>query len=173
MKRHDADELRGYAEEGLCLKDIAEETGRSYDCVRFAAKRHGINVRAELCQTIRTRAEGMKPGEAVDYLLWQFDLLAEAMTGDAHHPVDDMGWDLTSAQRRLMICLYDANGSLRTRSQLHAAVLFNGPGRETQPEIVSVMVSHIRAKLPAEIGRIDTHRGVGYSLHLASQAPPA
>lgn len=114
----------------------------------------------------------MPPEEAVDYLLWQLDLLAEAI-GDAHHLVDDMGMNLTAAERRVMICLYNARGNVRCRDQIHAALIFGGSGNETEPQNVNVRICNLRRKLPADVGAIKTYIGLGYALHLAPPDPPA
>ena len=157
----DATTLAAYQRAGLTSREIAEEVGLCAASVRRHARKAGSRCTRDTFKTVRQRAEAMRPSEAVVWLIDQLELLADAMCGAADHEVDGWGLTLTHGERRVLIALVDAAPLVATHGQLHAAQLFGGT-RDTDPHMVKVLVSRIRKRLPAALGRIVTAHGLGY-----------
>jgi hypothetical protein len=146
---------------GRTTAEIAEEFGVAWGTARRWAREQQVVARREVFRSVRERAEDMTPGAAVPWLLDMLELLHESMCGEPGHEVDGWAVHLTPAERRLMICLLDRGGTVRSEA-LHAAVMFNSTLRETDLKLVTVMVCKIRRKLPAAVGRVETVWGHGY-----------
>jgi DNA-binding response OmpR family regulator len=67
-------------------------------------------------------------------------------------------WGLTSAEAKIVARLM--NRDFSSREQLHLAM----SDREASSNTVEVIICRIRAKLKPYDIKIDTHRGVGYSI---------
>lgn len=155
------EDLPGYASSGMPLKDIAAQVGATYGAVRLALYRRGIRATDERDQTIRQKAEGMLPQEAVRFLLDALEQLAPVLCGTADHPVDAWNCGFTRMQRRLVIIVYDARGSVVPYDTAMSGLYFDKPGDHPGREILSPMLHHIRARMPLERGRIATEHSQG------------
>lgn len=114
-------------------------------------------------KTVRERAEGMKPLEAVDYLLCVLESVAASMVSHAPHETDYLG--LKGAKRRLLIALWDADGEILTHEACIRAMCVT-ESVDDMPmthNLVAVQISHLRRLLPPEI-KIKTVWGVGYRM---------
>ena len=117
-------------------------------------------------ETIRRKPENMPKEDAVDYLLSCIENMAEAMADNEDHAVDAWPVKLTQGQRRIVICLYEAQGSLRTWNQIitaYAVGMVDAPS----DEVVKQQLYLARRKL-ATVADIINEHGRGFRLVVKS-----
>lgn len=153
------------AAEGLTLREISRETGLDYDAVRHRLRRAGTRAPAEGALTVRQKVQGMRPLDAVEYLLDCLEQI-EICEMDTRLP-DPTGLGLTLRQRRLFAALCLVPCRSVSKSALYRAVYFDlHPGDEPPGEkIIDVFICQVRAKLRPEIGNIFTDRGFGWGFN--------
>ena len=115
-------------------------------------------------ETIRRKAEDMPKEDAVDYLLSCIENMAEAMADNPYHPVDGLGVRLTPGQRRIVICLYEAQGNLRTWNQIISAYSV-GMIEAPSNEVVKQQLYMARRRL-SPIAEIINEHGRGFRMEV-------
>lgn len=157
-----SDRVAKLAMDGMTISEIADELDLSYDGVRHHLYRAGIRARRETSRTIRDKLEVLKPMAAVEYLLGIIENYE--MISNDHHEIDQMPFNLTPTERRLMMALYNANGRMVTKETLYNAMYIDAlPGDDPRDDkIVNVLICKIRQKMPESIGRIETVWGTGF-----------
>lgn len=102
----------------------------------------------------RDHVQGMKPAEAVDYLLNVIDVLVTPVA-DRPRPSDALGLDLTQIERRILDTLMARPGQCIIHEQVLRAVYFDRPDWDNVSlGSIKVMISRLRRKLPASVGTI-------------------
>jgi DNA-binding response OmpR family regulator len=157
---YDREQLSSFVESGLTLGEIGDEMGKTAHEIRNALRRRGMRAVHANEKTLRQKVEGMKPVEAVEFLLACVENLSSGLCG-REHETDSWMLPLTPMQRRVLICLYDAGGAVVTKDALMSALYFDRPGDVPEIKIVDVMICKIRPKIPANRGRVETIYGLG------------
>lgn len=160
---YDEDELRGYAEAGLSIAEIAEELGVSYNAARMALKSRNISYSYAWQQSIRQRAENMPLREAVDFLLECLESGFDALS-HSEHEVDNLGIHLPPCERRILIALFEAEGRVLSRGQLLSAAHFGRDKDYPLEKTVDVWISRLRKKISGLPLKIRSRWGQGYFL---------
>lgn len=160
-RKADPDKITALVKAGLTNAQIAEELDVVPGTVRHWVRTLGLAGNREVYRSIRDRAEDMPPTRAKDYLLDALMMLHEAMVLNAEHEVDTWGIHLTPTERRILICLVDARGAVRTKEQVMAAIYFGARDAGPESKTLDVLLCKLRKRLPASIGHIKTEWGVG------------
>jgi len=160
FSNHDREQLARFAQYGLTLGEIGDEMGRTADQVRHALRRLGMRAVYDNEKTLRERVGGMKPLDAVEFLLGCVENLSPGLCGQGH-ATDDWHLDLTPTQRRILICLHDAAGAVLSKDALLSSVYFDRPGDLPGVKILDVLVCKMRPCIPESRGRIETVWGQG------------
>ena len=148
----------------MTLGEIAEELGVSKEAARNGFRRAGIKPNKEMLQTIIQRASGMKPTEAVHYLIEMVQIIDSVYFGDDRHPVDDLPIKFTPAQRDIMILLLDNAGKMVSKDRIHSVLLLRR--ENTMIRTVDAHICKLRKKIPEEMGMIENIYGYGFRLEL-------
>lgn len=112
---------------------------------------------------IRTQAEDMDPEDAVEYLL---GIIESAYPGAVDHPVDRWGAKFTPTERTLLCALYDRSPGMLSKEYLFDMLYSaKADGEVPGTKMVTVLICHIKKKLPACRGKIVNHPWRGYSFH--------
>ena len=77
-------------------------------------------------------------------------------------------WNLTPSEAAVLLSLYSAPDGFRRSDALHVAS--NLRGRETDPEIIRVLMSKVRRKVAAFGIEIVARWGSGYQMHAQSRS---
>jgi len=155
-------DLRALVNSGHTNREIAEMVGATSGHVRVAINRAGLNSVIPSPETVRERAEGMKPLDAANYLLGVLEQWLPALNG-TNHEVDGWGVDMTPLERLVLVVMVDAAPNMISRDQIMDCLYATRSDDEVpQSKIVDVAVSRLRKKLPARRGEILTVFGRGY-----------
>jgi hypothetical protein len=147
---------------GLTLSEMGEEVNRTAEQVRHALNRRGLKAVRENEKRLRQRVEGMRPTEAVEFLLMCVENLSPYLCGAENHAVDSWGITMTPLERRLLICIHDGLGGIVSRDLLMSAMYFDRIGDIPESKILDVLLCRLRPRIPAERGYIETVWGVGW-----------
>lgn len=161
-------DLRELITSGHTNREIAELVGETPERVRSAVNRAGLSSVIPSPETVRSRAEDMKPADAANYLLAVLEQWLPALHG-MNHEVDGWGMCMTSMERLLLVLLVDASPNFVSRSMIMDCLYVTRSEDEVPfDKIVDVFVSKLRKKLPASRGVIVTVWGQGYRFERAA-----
>jgi DNA-binding response OmpR family regulator len=149
----------------MTRKEIAEKLGLNYSTLRGQLRRANADPVKELNLSIEEKARRMDPDDAVDYLLFVIQCLNDAMANGAYHPgVDGLGLKLTSVARRILICLWDADGDIMSRKELHSASIVGHVDVTSETRSIDTQLVQIRKSISGTRYRIENVRAVGWRL---------
>lgn len=147
---------------GYTNREIADLAGENVNAARTAVYRRGFKSVIPSSGTVRSRAEEMKPLDAVNYLLGVLDQWLPALSNHTHE-IDGWGIHLQPMERLLLALLVDASPRVVSRNQIMDCLYSTrADGEIPADNIVSVLIAHIRKKLPTEMGSIANMHGRGY-----------
>jgi len=169
-RAYDAPTLKAFVESGRTIREIAEDVGASYWGVCSALHRRGLRAVWEREQTLRQKVQGMRPAEAVEYLLACMETLAPALTGVAPSTDDAADLRLTPSQQRLFIALRNSKGVL-SRDAAMAALYFDRLKPVDVPKhgVVRVFMHQLAARLVGTRYSVKTHGRWGWTLEIADE----
>lgn len=155
--------LHVYASEGATIWEVARAEGISYDAVRTRCYRAGVKLSEENAKTVRQIAEGMKPLEAVEYLL----TVIEANEREAASEWEAIGVDLTALEQKIFAALHKNLGRTVTKDRIYDAAYACKISADELPsiKIIDVLIHRLRSKLSDHYS-INTVWGVGYRMEL-------
>lgn len=149
--------------DGMTISEIAKELGVSYYAARARLRTAGLKAYRENTRDIRNVANGMKPLDAVAYLL---DVLEQTIPEFMErHPVDSLGVKFSPLERSLLIGLAKVMPNAASRSGLFSSMYAHcvSPS-DVSDGMLNVMVSRVRKKLQDMPLRIVSVHGYGYRI---------
>lgn len=158
-------DIAGYAAQGLCIDQIAEEIGISKQAVWQRAYRAGVRITHKDDVSLRTKAEGMKPAEAIDFLLGVIEAMQEGFSPlpISHQVVLN---SLTRSEKRLFERLFQSQGAVVPHEILYNRLYCDRVSADEFPTEASVRIvmGRLRRKLRDTPWKITSVFGVGYYL---------
>lgn len=144
---------------GKTNAEIAEICGVSHEAARSAVRRAGLPAVRVNTETLRQKAEQMRPIEAMEFLLEVIEDTFPSLLGNEHEVDKWATW--TPTERKMLAVLVDVSPRVLSNADLIAAAYSDRGGEYPDLKMASVMVCKIRKKLPAEHGTIETVWGQG------------
>ncbi|MCA1775704.1 MAG: winged helix-turn-helix domain-containing protein [Loktanella sp.] len=157
------DDLRARAATST-IREISDDLDIPYDSVRAMLNRRNIRARREAEKSLLDKADEMPPKEARDFLMQVVSAMFALTLPNAEHPVYEIP-GLAPVERAILARLMDGGGRTVPVAALVAAASVASKHFETMDRCcLRVHISHLRKKLPPQIGRIVVTYGEGYRL---------
>jgi hypothetical protein len=160
-----AEMLPHYIREGLTAAQIAEELDTTQHNVRLLSYKHGLKIPngKHPVYSVRELAKDMKPLDAVEYLLGVIEQLEEIKFVA---PVERNAWGVhwRPQEARVLGALMATPNNMVSHESLYNALTYDRVDADELPHtnLLKVIVSHIRRKLPEEKGTVVLIWGQGY-----------
>lgn len=146
-------------QQGMTSAEYGEEIGLSHGKARLRAQMAGLRFKRQTEKTPRDIVQGMRPLEAIEYLLGIIEAFEEL-----DEPVPAWVDDLSLTPRRYAILLLRRKGRIVSQDAAFNAIYASkSDGELPGSNVVKVWVNQIRKSLPSTL-EVRNNPGLGYGI---------